>query len=339
MLEVDTLVVGSGVAALKAVQVAEELGRRFVAVDSTYLDGGYTQVLEKETLLPKAPLFVCEEDADFFSSLGIEVSCFDVKVSVIKSGNYTAKTLGYTDIDVQKNWFLEWVYSRKLCMHRNIFFELKKALGYNADKPLHIASGIRRLDLGKNIVALTNGVIVKFKQLVYTWPLPLLPKLLTPETVERHVAQLVNNLDLRFISTYILTALITEDSNRSGLEVYLHSTKASKMHTAISIKIEEQRILYAITSYTKKHPLLPGIHEKLISELRRFKISTPKNIVKTYGLNITYALISKTNTEQLEELEQKLRQYNVYLFGRLGLWREQTIREIIQNKDLEKTIS
>ncbi|MEM1560499.1 MAG: hypothetical protein QXZ41_02495 [Ignisphaera sp.] len=333
MLEVDILVVGSGIATLKALQVAEELGRRFIAVDSTYLDGGYAQVLEKETWLPKAPLFVYEEDVDFFRSLGIEVRCFDVNVSTIKSGDYTAKTLSYTDIDVQKNWFLEWINSKKLCLHKNIFSELKKVLGYVYDKPIHIASGIRRIDLAYNVAALTNGVIVKFKQLIYTWPLPLLPKLLAPENVKQNIAQMVESLNLKHVSTYILVALLASSANCGNkLEIYVHSTKASKMHTAVSFNIEEQKILYAITSYTKNNPLLPGIHEKLISELKRFKIATPKNIEKTYGQNITYALISKTNPRQIEELKQKLLQLNVYLYGRLGQWREQTIKEIIQNQ-------
>ncbi|MEM1645946.1 MAG: hypothetical protein QXL96_08810 [Ignisphaera sp.] len=334
----DVIVIGSGIASLKALHVANELGKKVIAIDSTYVDGGYVQVIDKEVLLPKAPFFVHEEDVDFFYSLGIEFKCLDVEVFILKNGNYITKTLGYSNIDVQKNWFYEWINRRKLCLHRNLFSALKKSLGYTETLPIHITSSIRRIDLANRIVALTSGEIIKYEKLVYTWPLPLLPKLLVPETIKNNVAQMLNNLDLQYVSSYILTVVLPKNK-QNKIKIHIHSTKASRMHTAISISTGEHRVLYAITSYTKNYSLLPGIYEKLISELRRFKILSLKDIIKGYGLNITYALINKVKSKHIEELKQKLEEYNVYLYGRLGLWREQIIKEIIQDKKLEKTLS
>jgi len=338
MIEVEVIVIGSGVSALKTLQIARECGRRVLAVDSTYSDGGYIQVIDTLYRIPKAPIFIDLDDMYFFENLGVEVECFDNEVVVLKEGNYVAKTLGYEDIDVQRNWFSEWVNKKRLCYSENIFEDLKKVLGFEQGKPIHISSGIRKIDVEKKIVALTSGEFIKYKKLVYTWPLPLLPKLLYPTQVTNIVNESIDSLKLNNIPAYILTLLLQKENRKDRVKMYIHSTKASRMHTAIELNIESKKVLYIITSYSKKYPLLPGISEKLLSEIKRFRIASPKNIVKEFGLNIAYTLINRIDKQRIDEVIKKLANYDIHLFGRLGQWREQTIKEILQNKELKQTI-
>lgn len=337
MINVEVIVIGSGIAALKALQTAKQCGKKALAVDPSYSNGGYIQLLDSDYLIPKAPLFIHSSDVDFFQSLGIDLECLNVELDVLKEGGYIAKTLGFTDIIVQKNWFYEWVNSKELCLHKNLFYEIKKTLGFEYTKPIHAVSSIRKIDLERKVVVLTTGELVKYKQLVYTWPLPRLPELLFPEEVKNYASKLISSLNLKQISSYIMTAVVSESSGvEKKIKIYIHSTKASKMHTAITFNVDNHQVLYVITSHSNNYPLLPGINEKLLSEVRKFKITSPKNIIKEYGLNITYTLINNVDIQQLEEVKQKLEEYNVHLFGRLGLWKDQTVKEILQNKELQQ---
>lgn len=338
MIEVEVLVIGSGIAALKAIQTAKDCNRKALAVDFSYSDGGYTQIINSIYRVLKAPLFINIDDVIFFNNLGIEVSCFENNTTILKEGDYIAKTLGYTSIDIQKNWFLEWVNRRKLCFHSNLFEELKKALGFEQSKSIHIPSNIRKIDVEKKIAVLTSGELIKYRKLIYTWPLPSLPKLLYPKYIENLVNEAIKNLKLVNIPAYILTLTLPKENNEENIKMYIHSTKASRMHTAITLNTENTKLLYIITTYSKNYPLLPGINEKLLSEIRKFKIASLKKIIKEYGLNIAYALINKIDKQKIIETEQKLTNHDIQFFGRLGQWKEQTVKEILQNKDLNQTI-
>lgn len=338
MFEVDVLVIGSGVAALTILRIARECGRKAVAVDHSYSDGGYIQVLDHHYAVSKSPIFLQVREVDYLQSLGVDVKCLDVRTVVLKKGNYLAKTLGFTDIDVQRNWFYEWINSEKLCLCKNLFHEIKKGLGFEEEKPIHIPSNVRRIDLEKKVIALNIGEIIKFKQLVYTWPLPKLPYIIYPENLKKTIDNSVSSLNLQSIPSYILTTVLKKDRDLENIEIYIHSTKASKFHTAITFNTNDSRVLYTITSYSKEYPLLAGINEKLLSEIRKFKLAPLNSIVKEYGLNIAYALINRVDHKKIQELTQKLREYNVYLFGRLGLWKDQSVVEIIQNSEVSQDI-
>lgn len=335
MIEVDVAVVGSGVAALKALCVAREANRSAIAVDAPYSDGGYLQLLD-DLGVPKAPFFVYPAEAGFFERLGVSMECLDVAVRTVKTGDYGSKTAGFAGFDVQRNWFLEWVEQRRLCTARNAFGDLKKALGLPADRPIHIASSIRRIDVARRVLALSSGEIVRFGLLVYTWPLPLLPRYVSPEEARQRIATEIEGLVLDHASAYIIAAPTTAPGNT--IEIYTHGTKASRMHTAIKLAVGGTPMLYTVTSYSKKYPLLPGIHEKLLSELRRHKIANPQTLKKRHSINIAYALLNNTDQNKIKNLEQILQNHNIAIYGRLGQWKDRTVKEILEDEKLYQTI-
>lgn len=332
-------VVGSGLAALTALAVARASGATAIAIDASYRDGGYLQVIEGVAPVPKAPLFLDEADARALNSLGIEVECLDVEVDVVKHGDYNSKTLGFSEVNVQRNWFTWWIESKRLCISLDLFNNLKRVFGLPKDRPIHIASNIRKIDLSKNVLALSCGSAVKYRKLVYTWPLTHLPRLVYPRDYGYKIDELVKGLGIDFVSLYMLTALLPRrEAESDAIEIYVHSTKASKMHTAIVTPAQGISALYAITSYSKRYPLVAGINEKLLSELRKHRIATPKEIIGRHSLNIVFGLINKPHTS-LKPLAQLLETFNVYLFGRVAQWREYSVGEMLKEVETWKAIA
>lgn len=338
MIEVDIAILGSGLSALKALSIAKSFSKKAIAIDPTYSDGGYLQVLDYATRLPKSPLFIGKDDAEFFKNLGIDILCLDVETIIIKENDYVAKTLGFAKIDVQKNWFVEWINSRKLCTSLDMFSKLKRFLGFRADEPIHMSSSVRKIDVEKKVIALTTGEIVRYRYLISTWPLNIMPKYLYPSGVSQKVKEYVDRLNLDYVSIYILSALLPSKDVQNLIKIYTHATKASRTHTVVAINIQDVKVLYTITSYTKTYPLLPGIHEKLLSEVKKHRIAVPTDIVKRYGINIVYGLINKINHNILEELAQTLVNIDINLFGRLALWSDRTVKEILEDKKIVQII-
>lgn len=330
MRDTDIIVIGSGASALATLYTARELGLSAMAVDSAYVDGGYLQTIDTPYTIQKAPFFIYRNELNFFSSLGIDAECLDVEVKLIKEGDYRKKTLGFSGLDVQKNWFTEWINTGTLCLKPFLFKELKKALGFQEDRPIHVVSNVRRIDMRRKVVALTIGDIVKYNRLIYTWPLEILPRYIYPEDTRKRVAEIIEGLGLDYTSIYILTSALRNRRQDRGIEIYVHATKASRMHTAILVNTDDCAVLYAITSYSKEYPLLPGIYEKMISELKRYRIAKKHDMVKSYSINIVYGLINKVNQNTLRELEQYLQEHDIYIFGRLAQWQEGSIKDIIE---------
>lgn len=339
MIEVDIVVIGSGVSALSALSIAKSLGKKAIAVDLVYLDGGYLQALDSDTHVHKTPVFIGSEDVGFFEKLGVDIVCLEPELVVIKKNSYLDKTLGFAGIDVQRNWFIEWVNSRKLCTSPDMFSKLKKALGFEKDRLIHIPSGPRKIDAEKKIIALASGELVKYKHIVYTWPLSTIHRYLRPADLAKKIKEHVEGLSLDYVSIYMLSAQLQNRDSQDKLRIYTHETKASRMHTAIALDLKKTSLVYAITSYSRRYPLLPGIYEKMLSEIRRFRISTPLAIAKGYGINIVYGLISKASTQALEHLKNTLDEIDIHLFGRLGQWRDQTVREILEDREIQQVIA
>lgn len=340
MMDIDVVVIGSGISALKALYVAKLYNRNALAVDVHGGDGGYIQLLDGEDAVAKAPLFIDLDEADFLHSLGIDVKCYEVKHSVLKSGNYVLKTVGFIDIDVQMNWFTRWLNSNKLCFDVELFTKLKKSYEFPTYRPIHSVANIRKIDVEKKILALSTGTIIKYSKIVYTWPLELLPQNLYPNSIKNIIEQFLNQLELKYVSLYIYTTLAKSIEPKENLiTIYTHATKASKIHTAIALHLHNKKIMYTATSYTKQHPLIPGIREKIVSELKKHRITNSIDALKKHYTNITYGLLNKINENILKELEQLLENHDIILFGRIAQWREKTIKEILTDKTIEQKIA
>ena len=331
MIEVDVAVIGSGVAALKAVAGARALNRSYIAIESSYGRGGYIQSIGRTYRYLKSPLFIPQKVIDMLESSGIEhdVRCFNVERHVLKGGSVDIKMLGYREIAVQRNWFREWLEQNTLCYSSNIFKHLEQLLKTPLTEKSIAVSNIRKIDLDRHIVALSNGLLIKYGKLVYTWPLDLLPKYIYMRIGGEKIRRLVESLALDYISIYTLSYISTEVGRGGSIELYIHGTKASRFHTALKIPIDSGNITYIITSYSASYPLLPGITEKLHSEARKYRLVKEADIVEYNVSETIYALINQIDRGLFSELQQTLSEYGVALYGRLGMWREQDLHSTL----------
>lgn len=329
MIEVDVAIVGSGVSAIKSASVAKALGRSYLAVDSTYGRGGYVQVVGRVYRYLKSPLFIPQKLVDVFRSAGgiSSIRCYGVDRYVVREGNVESKILGYRSITVQRNWFTEWLEQRELCYSSSILYSIESLLGVSL-LGKSIVSSIRRIDLDRSIIALSNGVLIKFRKLVYTWPLNLLPRYIHSEKISRRVVELIEMMNLDYISTYTLSC-IAREVGIERVELYTHGTRASRFHTAVKIPIDHATVTYITTSYSSSHPLIPGATEKLYSEIRRHRLVDTSKILEFSVTETIHALINQVDRKLLNELQQNLYEYGVILYGRLGSWRDCDLYTII----------
>jgi hypothetical protein len=337
MIDIDIAVIGSGLAALKAISTAKTFNKSYIAIDSTYSVGGYIQSIGRLYRYLKSPLFIPQKAIDILEENSIQhnIKCYNTVKNILKEGPIDIKTAGYRSISIQRNWFKEWLEQKTLCYSNEVFKYIEQLLKASL-KERFIASNIRKIDLDRNIVALSNGLIIKFKRLIYTWPLDILPRYIYGEKSKK-VEEIVKNLNLDYTSIYILSYISIETETRDYIEFYIHGTKASRLHTAIKIPIDSYSITYIVTSYSSSYPLLPGIAEKLYSEAKKYGLI---NIPKTIEYNSTetiYALISNIDRNKFNELQQIASEYNIALYGRLGMWRESDIYSMLR-EDISTTL-
>lgn len=339
MMDVDVAVIGSGLSALKVLHLVKLYGKRALVVDVLGSDGGNLQLLDGGYEVAKLPIFMDLDDVFFLQKLGIDVACYEIEHKTLKSGNYVLKTLGFMDIDVQENWFVKWINSNRLCFDAKLFAKLKSSLGFPGYRSIHSLASIRKIDAEKKILVLSTGGIVRYSKIVYTWPLEILPQYLYPNTLKHHVLHTLGQLGLRYVSLYLYLAVARNtESVDNRITIYTHGTKASRMHTATVVYSQNMKVMYIATSHTNHHPLIPGVGEKIISELRKHRIASPTDILKKHDINVTYGLLNRINESTIKELEQLLENYNIILFGRVAQWREKTVRGILTDKTIEQKI-
>ncbi len=329
MIEVDVAIIGSGVSAIKVASIAKTLGKNYIAIDTSYSRGGYIQTTGRIYRYLKSPLFIPKKLIDILRDSGIvdNIKCHSIEKHTIKEGPIEKKILGYKVVTVQRNWFTEWLEQKELCYNNNILHYIESLFGVSLTGKT-IASNIRKIDLDRNIIALSNGLLIKFRKLIYTWPLDLLPKYIYIERKEA-VVELIEKLHLDYISIHTLSCLSIETKAENTLQLYIHGTKASRFHTAIKIPTNNYTIFYITTSYSPSYPLIPGATEKLYSEAKKHRLIDTSKIIE-YNIDETiYALINQIDRGLFSELQQILWQYNTILYGRLGMWREYDLYTIV----------
>ncbi len=249
--------------------------------------------------------------------------CIDSEVIMVKQGDYLSKLVGYTNPDeYQRLWLKEWleIFSRgKVTIDLN---PLEKAP--RLTKP-RIVTNIRKIDIDKKVAALSNGTIIMFERLISSWPLDILLSKLTK--VPSSCLELKHHLN--YVSAHLSIFIEKLEEHLDKAYIYIHATKASRFHTALKIPLTQPyAVTYVFTSFSHAYPLLPGITEKILSEMRKFKIVNEHNIVDERHVVITYFALSKAPKDLLEQCIDELRSEGIDCVSRLSVWREMALHEL-----------
>lgn len=333
MIETDVAIIGSGVSALKAYKEVYDLGYNAIIFDPGPLGGSIASI---GTLyrFPKIPILLDYELKDMFTEC--EFSCYPIELNIIKSGDIVSKILGFEKLEAQRLWIFELFNKKRACFTRNISDCVMRSLRLSQQLIKRVSSGIRKIHLDAKVITLSTGFAVKYKKIVYTWPLDLLRDFIAAKKKELYssldnVTKSLKYTSL-FIRAYVIKENVEEDKNREKrVYIYIHSTKASRFHTAIKIPLDEDKyLLYVVASYSHSYPILPGMGEKIDSELKRHRILlNSMRILELQSIDMHYGFLNKIDRKSIEMLNNMLLSYDIKLFGRLAEWIEYDIPTIV----------
>ncbi|MDK6027780.1 hypothetical protein QPL79_00120 [Ignisphaera sp. 4213-co] len=329
MINVDIAIIGSGVAALRMYKDASEQGFSTLLIDIGPLGGSLSSIgaLYK---FPKIPILFDYDIRKLFDKCNF--MCYSTKLYTIKTGSIIDKIKGFEKFEAQRLWIFELLNKKELCFINDVISCIISTLKLSHESIKKIEGNVRRIYVDSRTIMLSTGLVIKYKELVYTWPLTMLGDLIVTKNKELKLFldKLVN--ELKYSSLFIRSYIVEErNDNENVISLYIHATKASRLHTIIKIPLAKNtHLFYAITSYSKNYPLLPGIGEKIDSELRKHKLFTNiTKILEFNNINIVYGVLNKIDKELINLIKNALLPYNIKLFGRVAEWIEYDIPTII----------
>jgi len=332
-MNVDVVIIGSGLAALKAYSIISHR-RNFnpLIIDFNPL-GGVFAPLGFAYKYPKIPIFIDHDVISAFPSCNF--TCYPIEARVLKEDNIIDKIKGFAPFNVQRLWFYELAKKKIACFSPQINECILKSLSIYNYMIKKIHDSIRKIDVSNQVVVTAQGLTFRYERLVYTWPLDILIKMIS-NVGASDLLTLLNDATnkIRYVSIYARSYIVYEKTPNAishKIELYFHGTKASRSHTIIKVPIAEHTILlYALTSYSEYYPLLPGIGDKIHSELRKHKVLTSSMQVLDYSdVNIVYGLLNIPPKEALEKVCEELKKHNIVLFGRVAEWREYDVPSLL----------
>lgn len=341
-VKADLVVLGSGISASIAYTVASRRNLNVLAIDPSFRTS-YPLIIEEVNLknsskrigISKLPILTPNHKLYIDKASCV---CYNMQTNTLKSGDYLKKIVAYeTPEEYQLLWPLYWYDSKTLC-YNALYTLFKNGV---LSSPQHIVSNVRVIDVERKLVVLSNGLQVLYNRLIYTWPLDrVLYYIKCTSHYCKKIHQLLNTLRLRAIGVFILILILKHKSmqdirNEKSIAMFIHATKASRMHTTLLIPLNNGiTLLYSIASFSNRYPLLPGIVEKLYSELRKFKILTEfSTVIHEIPITYLYGVLNKPDTALVNELKEIfIAEYNFELFGRVAEWREYALSELLNRK-------
>lgn len=316
VLDVDVLLLGYG---LHNAVVADRVLRnrsdlKILAVDTNLKPGGCLAPLA--TIVGNVSLVPMIERA--------RNTAFQADVIVLKEGDFDSKFAGFEDPTAfQRLWFRDWI---KVFESGAVNVELNPLANFVKNLAPKVLSNVSAISLSRKTVKLSNGMVIKYRVAVSSWPLDvLIGKIID---APRECIELRS--ELRTVSTHatlLIEALKNEVSGYAKL--YIHGTKASRAHTFLKLFLGSYAVVYAYTSFSKRYPALPGTTEKLFSELKKFRIVDMSRVVDERHGIVYYSAISKLDEGLLSRCSSLLEENNLVLCERLGYWRDAEIRSIV----------
>jgi len=314
----DIVLLGCGIHNLViADRIAQNLKHiKVLAIDVNFKPGGCL-----------APISTIAGSVSLVPVVSIERSSdIQAEIEILKDGDFERKFAGYEDPNnFQRLWFSEWVHAFQL---GKVKIELNPTRNFYRHSIPRILANISFISLNSRSIKLSNGIVIRYHLALSTWPLDIiLSKIID---LPRDCAELLTHL--KAVSTHITIVVEKLDKEVENLvKLYLHGTRASRTHTFLKVFLGTHAIVYAYTSFSRRYPPLPGMIEKIFSELKRFKIVDMKKVVDEKHGVVTYSAISRVDRELVRKCTYTLESYGFLLCERLGIWRDSSLSDIISS--------
>ncbi len=276
-----------------------------------------------ELILDKYPSILNKELIFKLKSFQPSYEYVKPAVKLIKEvGVHRKITLGK---EVQTNWFLRYGvegYLPKFTWSAFINF-LRKELTINI-----LPLGIRRIYLSKKSLVTSLGSELRYKYLVNTLPLPQFLRFIRAPTPLPSVGE------FNYIPIYTVLIMTEGSLEGSVFKVTYHGGAAS-FHTVVSYSLkdilgckEELTLNYVFSSFSSIGKIPSGIGERVLSDLKRFRLLDVSKITFLREYLIKYGLLMKISKD-VEGMLLGLREYGVINVGRVAEWRDYSIEKLV----------
>ncbi len=322
-VQVDIVILGSGISSLYLAKILEEYSVRYLIIDYEKSLGGSISLMEDLGIrYPRMPILLFEIPEKYRLYANNCFSLENIEVLTIKEGDFLAKCLGFLDPQrFQEPWIYRWIHLvRSLhkaylatSLVRNIVSSFKNFVNF-------LRASIVRIDAARKVIVTHHGCIVKYRKLVSTIPMDvLLNKIanLPKEIVAPRIEVCQDTVGLLVLT--VVRRRHSDDAPR----ILIHGTKASRFVAMLLIPFDQLSLIYVLAPFSSAYPPLPGFTEKLFSELRKFNVCKDSEVLSERTFITLYAALSRI--ENLERFANDLRTLDIYVHGRCGSWREGSV--------------
>jgi len=246
---------------------------------------------------------------------------------------FTEKIYSKLHDESQINWLN--VMSEEGFMLRNGWCSMLRKLKSRTAKISRIYGEVKYIHLDKSAIKVGWRKEVRYSKAIITMPLPfILPRMITTNNV---IKRMSNNIKLNYVSLYIMTIIVSKS------EIKLEEPKIIKVGrkgllTALIYllpmdeiyNLSNSTLIYVLSPITL-NLLKPELGSRILSELKRINLPIKfKSIYFYRDYFERYAILGKLK-DDIRDLMCILKDYGIEFLGRLGMWRDVSICDILRN--------
>lgn len=202
---------------------------------------------------------------------------------------------------------------------------LPRALGERL-RNVHLSRTVERIELPAKNLVFTDGEVVPFDRLLYSLPLPAIPKLFTgvPPEVERACA------GLRYQGIYCINLGIDRPDVSDKHWVYFYEDLFPFHRLSFPATFSPDTVppgkssIATEVAFSRYRPLdRDTAVEQTIAALQAAKILTPEDrieLVHTETIEPAYVIYDLDHAKNIEVIRAWLREHEIWNIGRFGQW-------------------
>jgi UDP-galactopyranose mutase len=203
---------------------------------------------------------------------------------------------------------------------------LPRALGERVAPMLHLGREMVRIELGERRVHFADGEAVPFEHLVYTLPLPYLPRFVDsiPPEVERAIA------GLRWQGIYCVNLGVDREAISDKHWVYFYEDQFPFHRLSFPANFSPDTAppgkssISTEVAFSDVRPLAEGdAVERTVEALRAAKILRPDDrieLVHTERIEPAYVIYDLDHPQNVALIRDWLKEHQVWTAGRFGEW-------------------
>jgi len=269
---------------------------------------------------------LCNERTQI-EEIGGKPIAIELNVSFIGSEEeYKNKITLDSEVEIQRDWILEYSNSKYYVMGGwcNIFNRLRSRI-----KVPRIYGELQTV-LPRDQTLIVRGLRIRYDAVLNTLPLPYI----LDKIADKELSDFLE--PLRYVSFYITSLIIKRQLNHLrvtyvGKRGYLLAAVVELPVSYLVNDLGNYIIVYCFVPISLGK-LRAELFQKVLTELRKLRIiESYSDIIAERSYFERYGLLGVISSYSINYIIKELKKHDIYLGGRLGLWQEKSISEIISS--------